>query len=624
MTIHDNIPVKPPLNALIIEDSEDDLELLAYQINRGGYSLTFERVETEEQMKAALTTQAWDIVISDYQLPTFSAPAALACLRKLDLDVPFIVVSGVIDEETSVNILSAGAHDFILKGRWSRLIPAIQREVREAKERQARFNAEKNARLAAEQYRVIFETVGTPIMILDHRMMTRLVNAPFIKLLGVDESELIGNRKWLSFLDDKGTRGKFNKHFYRRQTQITEHLSFEVIVTDRKNQSHTLIATIAMIPGASEGIISLLDVSERVNADNVIRKRADELAVLHSIAMVCDQAVDEDILINQVANLIHQTLFRDILGVLLLDKTGQFLTHPTIPSAWGIGEQIVGVKFPLEHSIGGKVVTTGQPIRTGDVSTLPFYHQISSQTRSELCVPLKIGDKPIGVINVENQHTDAFSEDDERLLVTIAGQITNAIERLRTENELREQAQQLATIYEIAQEIVTARLEPEQVYRSIHRAIIKMMPCEAFVISRLGATQNTIDVVYAHDKDGQTPNMTIPITSGISGYVIRTGRPIIYNDLSLVTNLHDIIYFGGPKHTLATLAVPMRYGGQIIGCLSTQSYTKNVFTNRHLRLLELITSYAAIALENNQLLDEVRKNKISSSNSDNSAIKARN
>ena len=97
MPIYEPSSVKPVLNALIVEDSDDDAELLIYQISRGGYALNYLRVENAEQMRHALLNQAWDIVISDYQLPTFSAPEALACIKEHALDLPFIVVSGVID-----------------------------------------------------------------------------------------------------------------------------------------------------------------------------------------------------------------------------------------------------------------------------------------------------------------------------------------------------------------------------------------------------------------------------------------------------------------------------------------------------------------------------------------------
>lgn len=121
-----------PLRALIVEDSEQDAVLLVRELRRGGYDLSFERVETPEAMHAALDRDGWDVVLSDYSMPRFSAPAALELVRGHDLDLPFIIISGTVGEETAVASLRAGAHDFLVKGSLARLLPAIEREVGEA------------------------------------------------------------------------------------------------------------------------------------------------------------------------------------------------------------------------------------------------------------------------------------------------------------------------------------------------------------------------------------------------------------------------------------------------------------------------------------------------------------
>ncbi|HET9912062.1 MAG TPA: HD domain-containing phosphohydrolase, partial [Anaerolineales bacterium] len=109
----------------------------------GGYEVESERVETADAMQAALTRQAWDLIICDFSLPRFSAPRALEVLKQSGYDIPFIIVSGTIGEESAVNALKAGAHDFIIKGNFARLIPAIQRELKEADVRRERRERER-------------------------------------------------------------------------------------------------------------------------------------------------------------------------------------------------------------------------------------------------------------------------------------------------------------------------------------------------------------------------------------------------------------------------------------------------------------------------------------------------
>ena len=126
------------LHVLIVEDSEDDAILLIRALQRGGFDPEYQRVMTAVEMRAVLTRQAWDIVVSDYSMPHFSGPEALEVLKESCLDLPFIVLSGAIGEETAVSIMKAGAHDYIMKGNLTRLVPAVERELSETEVRRKR------------------------------------------------------------------------------------------------------------------------------------------------------------------------------------------------------------------------------------------------------------------------------------------------------------------------------------------------------------------------------------------------------------------------------------------------------------------------------------------------------
>jgi len=137
------------LRVLIVEDSADDAELVMRELHRSGYELVSERVETPGEMTAALERAEWDVILSDYTMPHFNALRALELLKAKGLDIPFIIISGTIGEETAVNAMKAGAQDYIIKGRLARLVPALEREIREAQVRRERRLAEaENARLA--------------------------------------------------------------------------------------------------------------------------------------------------------------------------------------------------------------------------------------------------------------------------------------------------------------------------------------------------------------------------------------------------------------------------------------------------------------------------------------------
>lgn len=131
-----------PLRVLVVEDSADDTELLLHELRRGGYDPTHTRVEIAEMMRAELSEHTWDIVISDFSMPHFNAFAALELLHSTQQDIPFIIVSGTIGEDRAVTAMKLGAHDYILKGNLKRLVPAVERELREARSRQERRQAD--------------------------------------------------------------------------------------------------------------------------------------------------------------------------------------------------------------------------------------------------------------------------------------------------------------------------------------------------------------------------------------------------------------------------------------------------------------------------------------------------
>ncbi len=129
------------LRVLLVEDNADDVELLVLELEMGGYQVTHQQVDTAIALRRALQNQQWDLILVDYSMPSFSAMQALAVVKEYQLDIPFIIVSGSIGEETAVEAMKAGVHDYILKGKLARLLPAIARELKDYQVRQERRQA---------------------------------------------------------------------------------------------------------------------------------------------------------------------------------------------------------------------------------------------------------------------------------------------------------------------------------------------------------------------------------------------------------------------------------------------------------------------------------------------------
>lgn len=141
------------LRVLIIEDEDDDEELILRHLALGGYDIESYRVEDGRSLAEALEASNWDVIIADYRLPQFDALAALRIVGEKDLDIPFLIVSGNIGEQTAVSAMKAGAHDYIMKDNMLRLVPAIEREIRDAAMRRERRLAEQQLKQSHERLR---------------------------------------------------------------------------------------------------------------------------------------------------------------------------------------------------------------------------------------------------------------------------------------------------------------------------------------------------------------------------------------------------------------------------------------------------------------------------------------
>jgi signal transduction histidine kinase len=150
--------VNRSLQVLLVEDSEEDAALLKLELERAGYNAHYQRVDSAEQTKAALEQQSWDLIIADYRLPRFSGLGALALVREIGrLDVPFIIVSGLITDSDAVAAMKSGAHDYVMKDNLARLGPAVERELREAEVRRQRRLAEEAVRRMYDELEVRVE-----------------------------------------------------------------------------------------------------------------------------------------------------------------------------------------------------------------------------------------------------------------------------------------------------------------------------------------------------------------------------------------------------------------------------------------------------------------------------------
>jgi two-component system, cell cycle sensor histidine kinase and response regulator CckA len=213
------------LRALIVEDSEDDVLLVLRELRRGGYEVAHAHVETPATMQDALEQHPWDIVISDYTMPAFNALDALQLLQSKRLDIPFLIVSGTIGEETAVAAMKAGAQDYLLKGNLARLVPAVERELKEAKERQKRHSAEQALAISEDRFKTLCTSAPLGIFHCDAEGKNVYINPRWQEISGLSIEESLGD-VWLQSIhpDDRQLAiESWQRTLSQRENWVSEH-----------------------------------------------------------------------------------------------------------------------------------------------------------------------------------------------------------------------------------------------------------------------------------------------------------------------------------------------------------------------------------------------------------------
>jgi PAS domain S-box-containing protein len=267
------------LRILHLEDNENDALLVEAALTRADFSCTIERVETRDAFVEALERGGYDLILSDFSLPTFNGLAALELAHQRRPDVPFLFVSGTIGEDTAIDALKSGATDYVLKQRLARLAPAVHRAMVDAAERAALRRAEAAMIQSESKYRHLFEFLSEAALLTDLRSGRVIdTNHQAEILFGRPRSEIVGSN--IERLLLPGTLTEFRRHFGSHSTEATERIVFEGEIPSV--EGHAVPVAISATPIVLYGrhlVLGLYrDVTERKRAEAEIEQLKAQLA----------------------------------------------------------------------------------------------------------------------------------------------------------------------------------------------------------------------------------------------------------------------------------------------------------------------------------------------------------
>ncbi|HXX68959.1 MAG TPA: response regulator [Polyangiaceae bacterium] len=259
-----------PLRLLLVEDSDDDARILLHDLKRAGYAVDFERVQTGVDLSAALDRGGWDLIISDYTMPSFDAPSAFRVVRERQLDIPFIIVSGTVGEEVAVEAMRLGVHDYLLKGKLARLPAVIEREMADASARKAHLDAQRALGISEVRFRRLAEAGMIGISVTDETGRILEANDTFLNIVGYSRDDLkAGRLDWAAM-----TPAKWSPFAAAAAEQLATHgftRPWEKEYVRKDGTCAPVLVAVATLEGARSIAVSL-DLSDRKLLEEQLRQ----------------------------------------------------------------------------------------------------------------------------------------------------------------------------------------------------------------------------------------------------------------------------------------------------------------------------------------------------------------
>ncbi len=451
-----------PLRVLIVNDSEDDTLLLVHELQRGGYTLKCERVQTAEAMTAELEKQIWDIIISDYSMLRFNGLEALKLLQQSGLDIPLIIVSGTIGEEVVVLSMKVGASDYITKSDLTRLMPAIKRELREAEVRRESKQSQEDLRIAEKNFRNSLDSSPLGVIIVTTEGELLYANQSILDIYGysrIEELKTTAIKEIYtteSYTDDQ-------ERVRKRNLGTPAPSSYEISIIRRDGGiRHLVVARKAVVwDGEVQFQTIYQDITERKQAEDRIINLNSVLKAIRGINQLIVHQNDRERLIQMSCDLMVETRGFLCAWILLFNEERKYVSATVTggKETQAFYQQLKQGDYPpcIDRILAHKdsLAVCGDIVENG-LDCLPKSYYSGG---SGLISRLEYEGKVYGIISAYIQSDYVLDLEEQSLFSELAGDIAFALyniekeeERKQAEEALRESEERYKTLFESAAE----------------------------------------------------------------------------------------------------------------------------------------------------------------------------
>jgi len=456
----------------------------------------------------------------------------------------------------------------------------------------------------------VLNNMGQGLTVIDRNNQFEYINPAYASMIGRTVDEIIGkvpadfttstNQKTLE--DERARRDQGHSSTYETNLMHKDGHEVPVTITGVPRTQHD---------GINGAIAVITDLTTQKQNEKALERQVKELTALHAMATAETESLLEDEIITKVTTAIHQ-IYLEVSGILLLDVTGTILTPHQSYIGADVSNWMTG--YPITNGVTGRAVSTGRIIRLGDITKEPNYIEIASRVKSELCVPIRVHGRIIGLINVESRQADAYSEHDEGFLTTVASGLGNTLERIRLFDEENRRAKELSTLYQATRSL-TESLEPATIAEKLIAIMNELFGYESASIHLYDDQSQTISALAISRKLNDQSDYLVNIdqlesqqrvlSRGIIDWVIINGLPVRSGNV-----VEDERYFPVLKNTQSELCVPLIARGRVVGAINVESIQPNAYSETDEHLITALANSAAIALENARLYEIEMKRRV--------------